>query len=375
MSLRITLASPLLGFLSLLALLNLSLVHSKPPAPAPFPVPPFSCPYVPASEFVPTSVLKLRPADIQGVMAMGDSITAGFAMAGNFPHNIFEFRGLVFSIGGDEFTDGTGDTKTLSVPRFLHQYNNNITGFSTGLSLLKTKGASLNAAVSGAKSTELAEQVQYLKSQVATTYHGLASKWKLLTLFIGANDICSVCREGRSVEQTADSFETQLRSTLSDVHKAFPMTFVNVMNIFDITGVWKAASPSEFCRSRWSDLGDLGINECSCMKKNNSTRDMIAEVTPLVNNAVNKVAEEFSSEVTGDDKFHVVAQPAIQDIQVDKFGLSFLSTFDCFHPSLPADEIFSYLLWNNMFTPAEHKQTSVSNPMKFICPNETHYLQ
>ncbi len=60
----------------------------------------------------------------------------------------------------------------------------------------------------------------------------LMNNWKLLTLFIGANDICS-CHS-----TTPDTFRERLTDAMTQIHQTFPMTFVNVMTIFNISQVW-----------------------------------------------------------------------------------------------------------------------------------------
>jgi len=68
----------------------------------------------------PTHVKDLNPANVDIVMAMGDSITAAFAIRGT----LFEGRDISWSIG-----EGTADHVTL--PYFIRQYNPSVQGQST----------------------------------------------------------------------------------------------------------------------------------------------------------------------------------------------------------------------------------------------------
>lgn len=45
---------------------------------------PFNCPRIPPSNPQPVDATKLRPSDIKVIMALGDSVTAGFAMVNTF---------------------------------------------------------------------------------------------------------------------------------------------------------------------------------------------------------------------------------------------------------------------------------------------------
>lgn len=60
--------------------------------------------------------------------------------------------------------------------------------------------------------------------------------WKLLTIFIGANNLCSACKN--SQHSDPDFFESQLRQVLQLVEKNIPRVFVNLVGIFNISGVW-----------------------------------------------------------------------------------------------------------------------------------------
>lgn len=94
----------------------------------------------------PSSVHALRPGDIDVVMAMGDSITAGFGALSNNIFQIFtEYRGVSWSIGGDENV-----SSVLTVPNAFKRYNPNVVGFSVGTGKANTANAALDQAVSGA---------------------------------------------------------------------------------------------------------------------------------------------------------------------------------------------------------------------------------
>lgn len=96
-------------------------------------------------------------------------------------------------------------------------------------------------------------------------------------------------------------------------------------------------------RSKWGNAHFLSCTsylQCDCMKKSNQTREQIQELTPRINQLTTDAARDYSSAVTGKSDFTVVAQPGFINLEIAKFGLDFLSNFDCFHPALPADEVF-----------------------------------
>lgn len=96
----------------------------------------------------PKSVHRLKPSDIDYVAAMGDSITAAFGAKSRSLLDIFvEFRGVSWSIGGDDSLDNV-----VTLPNILREYYQNVKGFSIKTTPPKIRipwRARLNFAVSG----------------------------------------------------------------------------------------------------------------------------------------------------------------------------------------------------------------------------------
>jgi len=69
------------------------------------------------------------------------------------------------------------------------------------------------------------------------------------------------------------------------------------------------------------------------------------------------------------DSFALIYQPMFADMKIQ---LEFLSTLDCFHPSLYAHQQMGIGLWNSMLLPASQKQTGGVVPITILCPkNDT----
>lgn len=90
-----------------------------------------------------------------------------------------EYRGLVYSTGGD---DGA-----LTIGNFLKHYSPKLKGQCKGTTIpLTHDGKGLNLAVSGAVVRDLPGQIDKLVERLATAeYRDLSDEWKLLTIFIG----------------------------------------------------------------------------------------------------------------------------------------------------------------------------------------------
>jgi len=155
----------------------------------------FNCTFIPPSDPVPTSVHELKPGDIKVVAALGDSLTAGFAMEAKTVLGILtEWRGRVWSIGGDDSVD-----KHATLPNFLRFYNPSLVGFSTGKGMIPSvtkPGSYLNVAVSGSKAQDMPAQAARLIDRIKNFPEPIDFKkdWKLVTILIGANDLCAYNR-------------------------------------------------------------------------------------------------------------------------------------------------------------------------------------
>jgi len=303
-------------------------------------------------------------------MAMGDSITAGFAMDAGVP---LEWRGLVFSAGGDKYESEFSTDPAMTIPNYLKHYNPNLVGDATGTTIPLAKGSGLNGAVSMAKVEDLPDQVNYLVTQLRTTYKDQVDfnkDWKLLTIFIGANNLCGSCDWNRTNSFPA-FFENQLRSVLQQVKDSIPRVFVSLVTIFNISGVWDAGMTKEYCILLW----DVDKHECGCLTTGDKKdRDAMDWHSMAFNQIQEKLAKEFDSQ--NNDSFTVVVQPGVSGIPIGVFGEKYLSLLDCFHPSVYADAAFTYAIWNNMMEPQGQK-SHVPDPNNIVikCPTADTYIQ
>jgi small subunit ribosomal protein S29e/phospholipase B1 len=298
-------------------------------------------------------------------MALGDSISAGFAMQGFPPRDFEEWRGYVFSVGGED--------NAYTVSDFLAFYNPSIQGRAEGNTWPLTKGAWLDGGVSHASVQNVPDQITYLVNQLQTTYASTVNfqdDWKLLTLFIGANNLCGAC-EGRAESKPA-YFQAQLQQVLTQIEQQIPRVFVNLVTIFNISGVWDAGQTSWYCEALWEGITN---HECYCLTTGNKAdRDLMDNYGWQYNAISQQLAAQFQAQ--NNPNFTVVVQPGLSGIQVGVMGEDYLSALDCFHPNLAANEAFTYQIWNNMMTPQGQKSTSPDlNNLKIICPSDQSYIQ
>ncbi|KAE8600276.1 hypothetical protein XENTR_v10013167 [Xenopus tropicalis] len=296
------------------------------------------------SSQVPTSVHKLRPADIKVVAALGDSLTAAFgAKSTSMAELGTEYRGVSWSIGGD----GTLEECT-TLPNILKKFNPNIKGFSTGVD---RENAMFNVAVGGAKAEDMTSQATNLVNKMKeSTVINFNEDWKVITIFIGGNDLCQFChnRDRYSVHNHV----THVKNALDILYKEIPRVFVNLVEILEVEGLRRVKANTFGCTLLKPNLCPCFINpregspELYEMKRFN--KDLQSQVTAL--------ADKYQDR----EDFTVVVQPFFKNsvLPVDKNGdvdISFFSV-DCFHFTERGQSEMAKALWNSMLEPIGQKQ-------------------
>lgn len=300
-------------------------------------------------------------------MALGDSMTAGFGMRGTaLLTGLVEFRGQVCSIGGD---DGA-----VTVPNFLEAVTGRKPfGASKGVTLpldaIKFRDhivqpwyppvAQLNGAQSEAKIWALPDQVSYLLSFMKNNSEkiDIQNDWKLLTILIGANDLCVSC-EGRPEEEAAP-WIAQYDAILQQIQTSIPRVVVSLVPVFNISQVAVLSNASQYC----IEFHKL-FNECPCLRQGPAAR--LSMDTHAVHYNQQLFALEAKWTAKGLDSMAVRIQPITLDLAIP--GLDYLSKVDCFHPNWRADELLAVALWNSLLLPPGQKPTNVDPAMKPICP-------
>ncbi len=302
----------------------------------------FTCEPLRPSERRAESVHELTPGDIAAVGALGDSVTAGFgARASSLIDLAVEARGASWSIGGDN------DVPTL--PNFLKVYNADLSGFSLG------NGAAGrgfgDASISGAVSPGMLGQAQTLASNMESAMgaEAFANEWKLVTIWIGGNDICS---RGTSEREYIDGIEAALDFLQARMPRVFVnlVTMVDVGKLYDITG---------------GDIGCLVVRPTVCPR--GSDRERSALEAAAYQNGISELARLAKYDA---DEFAVVDQPWYTNFEViDNVDRSYLAP-DCFHYAVDAMEFAALATWNNLFQPVGEKQLSYLVGEPTVCPTD-----
>eukprot|EP00095_Tigriopus_kingsejongensis_P006631 maker-scaffold1179_size56971-snap-gene-0.14 protein:Tk06631 transcript:maker-scaffold1179_size56971-snap-gene-0.14-mRNA-1 annotation:"phospholipase B " len=339
---------------------------------------PFPCRYIERSKYPPQSVHRLQPGDIQVVAALGDSLTAGTgAMARDILEVRNEYRGSSFSIGGD------GSWREyVTLPNILKNFNPSLYGFSQGITRVGSQDLNIgfNLAVSGDESDDTAAQatrlVYRLKSDPHVNFH---EDWKMVTLFVGHNDICSHSCSGFKYYEdkpaSSHNYGDNVRAALDVLHEHLPRTFVNLIppgNIAELLDIYRKPLPCQISHPIF----------CPCVFD-----EKLSE--PLTRRRLVHFLRSYHQQLrhlvqggrydTRDD-FTVVLQPITLEAKLPRtrshgrgprgVDLNYLSP-DCFHWSQKVHAVAARALWNNLLEPLGHKSTSFNLESKpFLCPTE-----
>ncbi|CAO3679287.1 hypothetical protein G6F70_005299 [Rhizopus microsporus] len=331
----------------------------------------------------PTSAHDLRPDDIKVIGALGDSITAGFGIMGinlSQPPSLAafnalnEYRGLSYSIGGDE--------GALTVPNYVKHYQPNLKGYSIDshialyCSVHSCPGRyipekdRLNAALSGSLSINLQHQLDYLIPEM----HNIAgidfqNDWKMINIQIGSNDMCSSCDSRYMNITTPDQFASHMDAAIERIVTNVPRVLVNVIGAFNVSQLFPVTAGQAYCRPTHNDTSTIGNRrECTC----GSTPDGLKHMDYL--------AVEYNKRLFGiyqkyqqnkNDSFAVVYQHS--NLNMTSFPINFFSNIDCFHPGLVGHQWVSKIVWNELFQP-QAKKASVFNfnaNQTIYCPTDS----
>lgn len=238
------------------------------------------------------------------------------------------------------------------------------------------KNIALNAALSGAVSQDLEDEVNYLFEELTTTYNttvDFENDWKLATLLIGGNNMCGACRN--SSDSSPEAFEQSLDAAIELLYQKIPRVRLNLLPMFNISQVWYWARTDKYCTRMWDTIAS---SECSCMTKSDVTHQdlvMMDEAAVAYRQSAQKIAQKWADKNL--DTFTVAYQPFSGNLKMINGELT--SDFDCFHPSYITHAYMGAALWNSMMLPPDQKPTNLTKityeGLEFICPSEHTHLQ
>ncbi|XP_070504214.1 phospholipase B1, membrane-associated-like [Chironomus tepperi] len=316
----------------------------------------------------PKSVHKLRPGDISVIGALGDSLTCSTgAMAERIAELSMENRGLSWSIGGQwNWRNAT------TLPNILKEFNPSLVGYSLDDSFPFHKASQFNLAEIGAVSTDMPFMARALVKRIKNDKRvNFKYDWKIVTITIGGNDICSFLCLMENPERLPEMHRIALTKTLRYLKSNLPRVFVNIVSVPHVETVINIRGKPQSCSF-------IHHGECACWvgSLSNITKES-RERWKKIQRQFISVEEEVAKldEFRRLDEFAVMYQPFTKNISIivdGKRDLSLLS-FDCFHLSQKGHAWAGTTLWNNMLEPDNKKTLNWASPQrKFNCPSREH---
>lgn len=323
------------------------------------------CPPVPEPKEHGTNVHNLLPGDIKLVAGMGDSLTAGNgALAKTAFGLLIQYRGRSFSMGGDGDGRGWENGDVVTFPNLLRHFSGNLEGDSIYKGSHDSEYARFNHAIPGSSAYDLKAQaetlVQHLKD--AKDEVDFEKDWKVITIFIGGNDLCDYHMKPGLFEPA--NFSRGLQEALDVLHAEVPRAFVNVVETLDVS-VLTDLSKGFMCPLLHHFLCRYPAKE--------AYSEEIRGVRDGYLRAIEHLAK--SGRYDTRDDFVVVNQPFLRNSSypLNADGTPDFAFFapDCFHFSERGHGTAGTSLWNNMMQPEGKKQTSwvVGQPPECIDPN------
>lgn len=319
----------------------------------------FDCQVYWPSLLPPHKAKNLRPADIEVLGALGDSLTAGFGAKAATVYNLFtDFRGVSYAIGGDKPAEG----KLTTLGSILREYNPRIKGLSTGEGDIESAGANLNLAVTGAVIQDLPGQVKNFTKRLRSNlglihYH---TDWKMVSILIGHNNLCDFCVD--PVENGPETFGRLLEESIDLLYAQVPRLFVNLLSPIDVSIL-----------STFSSYGQCGFWHsylCPCAVAGPDALKALAQAHEGYFREIERIVGLPKYQTRGD--FALVLQPFLKDtvIPTKPDGQPDDSYFapDCFHFSEKSHQAAGVALWNNLISPAQTKQHTWSPGEPIKCP-------
>ena len=312
-------------------------------------------------------------------MAVGDSITAGFAARST----LFEARDISWSIGA-------GSAAQLTLPYLLGRYGDAakfLQGMSTKAVLPKDvlhlpKGDwhpatdHLNVAESQASAVHfdsLVEQWGFLHGALgdARQYPNLDSRWKVLTVWMTANDVCGAGHECKKPVKasTLDTWTQRTDALLHNVSATMKRVYVNLVSTLDLSNVHRIQQSRAWCKFEHQHI----LRECGCIDRGDpkELKQLDANIKTM-NDALHGLAAKWHAALAAQGRTDMaVTVQAYQEGVGASLDHTFLNALDCFHPSQRGHEDLAIGLWNDMLCTGDRKNRCgrpFANDLAPVCP-------
>jgi lysophospholipase L1-like esterase len=252
--------------------------------------------------------------------ALGDSITRGFH-AGS---GLTCFPIVLTDCPARSWSTGT-DTAVNSLYLRIRAINPTI------------NGRNFNDAVTGAKVADLLGAGKQVANAVARS-----PKPELVTILIGANDVCA---SSEAAMTTVADFRSRIDQALAQLSAGLPDARVQIASIPDIYRLWQIGKDSSSARSAWSSF-----SICQAMLANPTSTDATNEAR---RQRVRQRNIDFNTQLQQSCAQYLRCRYDNNAAFNTQFVLSDMSTVDFFHPNTAGQAKAALTEWNAGFSYAD----------------------
>jgi phospholipase B1 len=275
------------------------------------------------------------------------------------------FSSFCSSVGGDASLP-----YVTTLPNILRKYNSDLYGFSVGTtSPLDTQpNTQLNVAMSGASTSRMPQQAEDLVRRIRESEEvDFDTDWKLVTVYIGGNDICKDACTGDSVGQP-DMWVQSVAESLNYLRDNLPRTFVNLVQLPNIQEYQEKLANSSYgqeCQYLFASI------TCPCGDYGQfSLGERFREIQAEFRQGIQSLADLYADSNT----YTVVLQPyqmSVEFLEEDEDSVLSITAVDCVHLNAEGNRQFAVGLWNNMLERVGMKTRISRLPIsEFNCPTE-----
>ena len=250
-----------------------------------------------------------------------------------------------------------------TLPNILKKYSPDLIGFSVEQS--NPLEESLNVGVSGATTRDVLNETILLVERVRNTPGiDFDNDWKLVTVFIGNNDVCDFsCLTGslNLVQEWVDNID----QSLVYLRDNLPRTFVNLMQMTRITAALDYVEAFPPCQP-------FAASICPCIFANASAVAMTDVVVERFQEQLSALVDSRKYDLS--NEFTVIVQPFLANSRPlqDENGNTVISNaaIDCVHLSPSGNRLYATALWNNMLQDVGAKDTAILRDGPIMCPSQ-----
>merc|ERR1712126_180894 len=187
-------------------------------------------------------------------------------------------------------------------------------------------------------------------------------KWKLVTVALGGNDICSIACGAKKSQATPKAYTKNMKKMLNTLSKQLPRSIILLLDPIEFPKYQNVTDRNNLC--------NLILTEsCPCLFDGDITKNTL-KMNRLISNhkkIIRKLASQFTKK-----NFAVEAIPALTGLPPEIEGStdidkSFL-TFDCFHYTGKSQGKMGTNVWNNLVEAYDERTSNYEEHLTPKCP-------